>query len=200
MQHGIIATSVIELQLVLASGDVVIASNSQNSDIFKAVLCSMGCLGIITAVTLQVVPAFDLHAKEQPGTLAVSLRNMTTDLQENSWYRFWWFPHTDATWEWRAEAVEPKVHRPKIKPWTVFGCCEVVYPQKLYVASQAWVEWTLFTVFGYHILQAALFLAMLVPFAVPVINYVWQTILFSWKRESIEQSDKVFNFDCLFKQ
>jgi len=198
--HGIIATSVIELQLVLASGEVVTASQTQNSDIFKAVLCSMGCLGIVTAVTMNVVDAFDLHAKEEPSTLSKSLSTLSADLTTNPWYRFWWFPHTDATWEWRAKAVTPRIHREAVTPMRVLGCCKLAFPSKLYLYALGWLRWILFTGFGYHVLQAVLFVGLLLPPLVPIVNKVWQYVLFSWKRETTERSDRVFNFDCLFKQ
>ena len=197
---GIIATSVTELQLVLASGDVVTASSTQNADIFKAVLCSMGCLGIITAVTMRVVKAYDLHAKETPSTLTTSLRSMKSDLKANAWYRFWWFPHTDATWEWRAEAVAPAQYRERVQPFQLFGCCSVSLHSRAYLYALSWLRWCLFTGFGYHVLQAALFLGMLLPPLVPLVNNIWQWVLFSWKREVVDRSDRVFNFDCLFKQ
>jgi len=200
MQLGIIATSVTEIQLVLASGDAVTASTSQNADIFKAVLCSMGCLGIITAVSMRVSEAYDLHAKEKPSTLSTSLQNMSADLKSNPWYRFWWFPHTDATWEWRANAVEPVTQREQVSPIRILGCFSWSFPSRAYLYALNWLRWCLFTGFGYHVLQAALFLGLLVPPLVPLINNIWQWVLFSWKRETVERSDRVFNFDCLFKQ
>lgn len=43
---GILSTLVTEIELLIASGEVLTLSNSENPEIFKAALCNLGCLGI----------------------------------------------------------------------------------------------------------------------------------------------------------
>ena len=200
MSLGIIATGVRELQLVLASGEVVTASAGQNAEIFRAALCSMGVLGVIATVTLQVVPAFDLAAQERPSTLGATLGTLQRDLTAHTWYRFWWFPHSDATWEWRAEATAPGASRSGPQEGTLAGCLPTGWASQWAWWAWGWLEWALFTAFGFHALQAALLVTTFLPALQPAVNALWRNVLFSWPRSSTARSDKAFNFNCLFKQ
>lgn len=200
---GIIASTVVELQMVLATGELVTASHAHNADVFKAALCSMGVLGVVTCVTLKVVPAFHLASQEAPSTLSQTLGHLEDDLRGHDWYRFWWFPHTNATWEWRAKSLPPQRDTGAAAS-AQGGLASRVLPMAWVASWYAWVggwaHWCLFTLFGFHILQAALFLTWFVPSLTPLINALWQAVLFSWPRKSIDRSDRAFNFNCLFKQ
>lgn len=62
--------------------------------LFDAALCSLGCLGIITEITLKVSPAFDIQVHERHTSMMDALKNWKARAQRHEWYRFWWFPHT----------------------------------------------------------------------------------------------------------
>jgi L-gulonolactone oxidase len=53
---------------------------------------------------------------------------------------------------------------------------------------------------GYHALEAALELSRGAPALVPGINKLFQSLLFEAKKERVDDSVSIFNFDCLFKQ
>ena len=57
------------MEILVASGDVVRCSEENNPEIFKACLCSIGALGIVTMVTIQCEPAFNLCQIQTPNTL-----------------------------------------------------------------------------------------------------------------------------------
>lgn len=63
---GIVATSVVWLQIVDGTGRVMELSESQNPDVFQAARVALGALGVVTAVRLQLVPAFHVHAVAAP--------------------------------------------------------------------------------------------------------------------------------------
>ncbi len=52
--HGPIVSSVLELKVVTASGEVITASRTQNQDVFAAVIGGYGGIGVIAEVTLQL--------------------------------------------------------------------------------------------------------------------------------------------------
>jgi L-gulonolactone oxidase len=190
--QGILSTHVVELQVVFADGSVHVLSPSRRPDVFRAALCSLGSLAVITGVVMSVVPAYDLHAVERPDTLSAVLSDLRPRVASAPLYRFWWFPHTDGVWEWRATPVPPRVHRP-------------VRPTRWGLAALGWwardtLAWVRDTVFGFHALQAALAAAAVLPRLVPPINALWRAIQFGAPRERIDRSDRVFNFNCLFKQ
>ena len=51
---------VLELELITAAGDIITCSSTENTDLFRAAACSLGALGVITAVKFQCEPAFRL--------------------------------------------------------------------------------------------------------------------------------------------
>ncbi|NOK64322.1 MAG: FAD-binding protein [Chloroflexi bacterium AL-W] len=93
---GSVATQVVGLRLITASGAVIDCSETENRDIFKAAQVSMGTLGIITQVTLQCMPAYtlDYHWYKQP--LQDVLHNLDK-LKQHRHFEFYWIPHTETT-------------------------------------------------------------------------------------------------------
>lgn len=92
---GSLATQVVGLKLVTAYGDVISCSEAENRDIFKAAQVSLGALGIITHVTLQLVPAFALDYRWEKMTIDQCLANLEPYKRDNRNFEFYWMPHTD---------------------------------------------------------------------------------------------------------
>jgi FAD-linked oxidoreductase len=92
--HGI-ATSVVGVQLVTAAGDVL--EIDEDHEWFGASRVTLGALGIVTEVTLQCVPAFLLHAREEPMALPEVLGRVDELVDDNDHFEFYWFPHTEKT-------------------------------------------------------------------------------------------------------
>jgi FAD-linked oxidoreductase len=90
---GGIATQVAGLELVLADGSVVSCSAEENPDLFGAARVSVGALGVLSAVTLQCVPAFTLSADERPMPLSEVLSRFGEFAAGNDHFEFYWFPY-----------------------------------------------------------------------------------------------------------
>ncbi|GAB3931606.1 D-arabinono-1,4-lactone oxidase [Kribbella albertanoniae] len=92
---GGIATQIAALDLVTADGSILHCSPEENADVFNAARVSVGALGVISAVTLQTVPAFLLRAQEMPLPLAEVLDGFDQLADGNDHFEFYWFPHTE---------------------------------------------------------------------------------------------------------
>ena len=90
---GGIATQVAGLELVLADGSAVSCSAEENPDLFGAARVSVGALGVLSAVTLQCVPAFTLAADERPMPLSEVLGRFGEFAAGNDHFEFYWFPY-----------------------------------------------------------------------------------------------------------
>ncbi|MCD9196705.1 D-arabinono-1,4-lactone oxidase [Aeromicrobium wangtongii] len=90
-----ISSSVVGVQVVTATGDVV--EIDEQHPWFGAARVSLGALGIITEVTLQCVPAFLLHAREEPMALPAVMEQVDDLVADNDHFEFYWFPHTEKT-------------------------------------------------------------------------------------------------------
>ena len=125
-------------------------------------------------------------------TLDAVLADLPSRAASAEYYRFWWFPHTDAVVEWRASKVEPKVHRRKEGPlYTGTG---------LRNAAEDAVSWAVNMLFGFHLLQLAYWCGLWVPALIPLVNRLWQRVQFGRTVTKVDRSDRQFNFNCLFKQ
>jgi FAD-linked oxidoreductase len=96
-EFGGLATQVRGLQLVTPSGEVLDCDATRHPEVFSAARIGLGALGVVTAVTLQAVPAFALRAVEGPGTLTAALGDFAELMTSTDHVEFYWFPHTDAT-------------------------------------------------------------------------------------------------------
>ena len=90
--HGISKT-VVGVQLVTASGEVL--EIDEDHELFGASRVTLGALGIITEFTLQCVPAFLLHAREEPMALPAVFDRLDELIDDNDHFEFFWFPHTE---------------------------------------------------------------------------------------------------------
>lgn len=93
---GSLATQVVGLRLITATGETLDCSAIQNPELFKAAQVSLGLLGIITRVTLQCVPAYTLDYRWYASDLPEVLANLAT-LKQNRHFEFFWLPHTART-------------------------------------------------------------------------------------------------------
>jgi L-gulono-1,4-lactone dehydrogenase len=92
---GGIATQVRGLELVTGDGSVVSCSATENPDVFAAARVGLGALGIVTAVTLQCEPAFELRASERPLPVGDAMRDLDDLAAHNEHVEFYWMPHTE---------------------------------------------------------------------------------------------------------
>ena len=60
-RNGNLATAVSAMELVTATGDLVTVSRATHGDQFDGMVVSLGALGIVASLTLDVVPAFDVR-------------------------------------------------------------------------------------------------------------------------------------------
>jgi FAD-linked oxidoreductase len=91
---GGLATQIVALELVTGDGSVVTCSADERSELFACARVGLGALGVVTAVTLQCVPAFDLVADERPMPVDEVLEQYDDFARDNDHFEFYWFPHT----------------------------------------------------------------------------------------------------------
>ncbi len=92
--HGNLATRIRAMRLVTGDGSVLECSREVEPEVFHAARVGVGALGAISTVTLECVPAFDLHAVEAPERLDGLLADIDTHVEGNDHFEFYWVPHT----------------------------------------------------------------------------------------------------------
>ncbi len=89
---GVMSTQAAAMRLVTADGDVL--ELEAGDDLFPLAQVSLGTLGVVSTVTLDVVPDYGLRERKFPA----DVEDVLATLDEYRGYRnfeFWWFPHTD---------------------------------------------------------------------------------------------------------
>ncbi|CAN6631947.1 D-arabinono-1,4-lactone oxidase [Trichomonascus vanleenenianus] len=112
--HGNVSQQIVDLTIMVASGESVFCSPTSNPDLFRAALLSLGKLGIITHVTIRAVPKYSLAATVE----VVPFKQFLEELWSKVWtshefIRVWWFPYARHCVIWRANKTteEPTPRR-----------------------------------------------------------------------------------------
>jgi FAD-linked oxidoreductase len=92
---GCMATQVLELKLVTATGDTVTLRRERDGARFLAAAVSMGTLGIISRVRLQLRPAYHLTDVRRTQPLDEVLATIDATAARHRHFEFLWFPYSD---------------------------------------------------------------------------------------------------------
>lgn len=105
-----IAGQVRAMRVVTGEGEVV--------DGPPEAFVGVGAAGLVSTVTLQCVPAFRLHAVEEPIRLDAVLEQQDELVESNDHFEYFWVPHTGWTLTKRNRRTdEPAAPRPRLRAW-----------------------------------------------------------------------------------
>ena len=107
INFGNLSTQVTKLTLITPSGDLLTISPTENKHLFDVARLSLGLLGIITKVEIQVIPAHELISVSERSTMNHLLPNLNSLIESHRHFEFFWFPHT--------ETIQIKTLNPKGK-------------------------------------------------------------------------------------
>lgn len=83
-----------EIELVTADGSTIRVSEDDDADAWRAARVSVGSLGVVTAVTLQAVPAFTLEGVDSTAPLDDVLGRADELADSAEHFEFYVFPHS----------------------------------------------------------------------------------------------------------
>ncbi|WP_439654195.1 D-arabinono-1,4-lactone oxidase [Streptacidiphilus anmyonensis] len=155
---GSIAAQIRALEIVLADGTVARCSPEENPELFQGARLGLGALGVVSAITFGVEPAFLLTAQEAPMRFDEVLGRFDELADDNEHFEFYWFPHTEGcTTKRNNRSTGPAAPLPEFRRWldddfvsnTVWeGACRVgrAFPRTIpaiaKISSRAWSERT----------------------------------------------------------
>lgn len=182
LKYGILATHVTHLQIINGLGQIVECDLETEPSLFKAALCSLGVLGIVSQVTIRVEPIQHLGALEYPLNIVEVEGNLENLIKGAENVRFWWFPHTNKCLVWQANKIKPDRRN--------------VTSNLLKNKIRAYKN----SLLGHHAFEFLLFTSTFYPNSIPTLNRLSRQVLFRNVHYSEDITYKLFNFDCLFKQ
>lgn len=118
LAFGNLSTNIVGMRMIAGDGSIVVCDEVNNAEILSAARVSVGALGIISTITLRVVPAFHLHAVEEPRRLDEVSESFPELVAENDHFEFFWVPHTGwAITKTNRRNLEPLAPRPRVREW-----------------------------------------------------------------------------------
>ncbi|KAK8070911.1 D-arabinono-1-4-lactone oxidase [Apiospora hydei] len=179
LRHGLLSEDIQSLRITLGDGTSKFCSPTENKELFRAALISLGALGIITEITFRAVPAYDLHWRQSIDQDVKMFNRWTEDLWTHAHYvRVWWFPYTRRAVVWSAQDTDEPLREPKY----------------------SWYDGSL----GYYVYHNLLYLAQYLPRTLPWVEWFVFGMQYGFKdgtvTEAVQHSDKALLMNCLYSQ
>jgi len=95
LASGSLSAQAVAVRIVTGEGELIRVSESQHPELWPAVRLGLGALGIVTEVTLRVVPRFGVRVNERTENLHAVLDSFESRAGEFDFFSFTWRPHTD---------------------------------------------------------------------------------------------------------
>ncbi|HEY3428574.1 MAG TPA: D-arabinono-1,4-lactone oxidase, partial [Acidimicrobiia bacterium] len=92
-------------RLVDGVGNIVEVSSTSNPDLLPALQTSIGLLGIMTELTIAVVPAYELSARTVVLPFDEVIESFEADVQDFRHYGFFWMPTDASAWLYNLEGA-----------------------------------------------------------------------------------------------
>jgi L-gulonolactone oxidase len=113
-----IAARIVGLRLVTADGEVLEVSPDIDEETYLAARVSLGALGVISEVTIQCVPLYTLHRRDEPWPLAETLDRLDDHVDGHDHFEFFVFPYSDRALTRRTRRSQDLPNPPpQLKRW-----------------------------------------------------------------------------------
>lgn len=93
---GNLSTHVVGLEMVSGEGELATCSLDKRPDLLRAGQVSLGALGIVTRITLQLEPTYRLHEKSWRASFEECFAGLERSIADNEHFEFFWVSGLDA--------------------------------------------------------------------------------------------------------
>lgn len=111
--YGSLSTQAIGLTLIAASGERLDLSPSGDPELFKAAQVSLGTLGVLARVRLQLERSYVLKDVRRNMAFETALVSFEDNCRQHRHYEFWWFPYSDLVATKALDVVPDMEARPR---------------------------------------------------------------------------------------
>lgn len=111
--HGLVSQQVVSVKFLNSAGELITCSSVDKPEYFRAILLSLGKIGIITHVTLRTCPKYTIKSKQEIINFETLLNNWDNLWLESEFIRIWWFPYTNKCVLWRANKSTDPLSDPR---------------------------------------------------------------------------------------
>jgi L-gulonolactone oxidase len=93
-KFGNLSSRIVGMRLITGEGEVVECSAQREPALFAAARVGVGVLGLASTITVQCVPAFNLHVVEDAEPVDDVLDNIDAEVDGHDHFEFFWIPNT----------------------------------------------------------------------------------------------------------
>jgi sugar-1,4-lactone oxidase-like protein len=115
INYQILASQVDSLKLATLSGEVLHLQKERDAELFRQALVSLGCLGIISEITLNIDERYHLHEQSGLKDFDEVCDNVLQWIHECDHLKLWWFPHDHRIMVYRYNRTREKVRDSKFR-------------------------------------------------------------------------------------
>jgi FAD/FMN-containing dehydrogenase len=141
LRHGNLGTGVVAAELVDGRGERVLIPEGDPR--LNGVRVHLGALGVVTRLTLRVVPAFRLQETRRLLPFEQALEELPCIAARHSFVKLWWLPHTERVWVVSLEPTEEPGGRGAVSHALDVVANKAIFPPLLAVGARvpAAVPW-----------------------------------------------------------
>ncbi|MFN8323657.1 MAG: D-arabinono-1,4-lactone oxidase [Chitinophagales bacterium] len=113
----ILASQIEAFTLIKANGEKVSLHHERDKQLFNLAVVNLGCLGVVSEITLRVVPAFNLHDYTVAVPFQQALNQLDELLHNTHHFKMWWFPHTENMVLYRYQRTQEPRNDSRFRQW-----------------------------------------------------------------------------------
>jgi len=114
---GNLATQIVGFKMLQANGDEITASVMENPQLFDGGRIGLGSLGVLTEISLRLVPSYRLHLQRDTMDLEECLARSDELIARHRNFEFFWMPHTDTVQTKAWNITDEPVDKQDWKRW-----------------------------------------------------------------------------------
>ncbi len=117
IDYRILGSQIEEFTLIKADGEKVKLHGELDKELFNMCVVNLGCLGVISEIILNVVPAFNLHDYTMAIPFDEAVERLDEFINNTDHFKMWWFPHTDKMVLYRYNRTHEKANDSRFRQW-----------------------------------------------------------------------------------
>ncbi|KAJ1964501.1 D-arabinono-1,4-lactone oxidase [Dispira parvispora] len=174
-QFNTLSSMVQWIRLINGKGEIMECSSTLQPELFAAARCHLGALGIITQVTLQCEKAFRLESQQRPVAYEDMVNHFDELVESAEHVKFLWFPYHDRVTICQLNRTSAPKELPVAPPLVIQNQQRVEYEMNLYKCR-----------FN--------------PNLLPEVEQQYWDRHMAQPIRAVDDSFRLFNFDCMFLQ
>jgi L-gulonolactone oxidase len=126
IKYSILASQVQRISLIKADGSKVNIDKDADKELFETAIISLGALGVVSELTLNICNAFQLHDHTSLMPFDEMLGKLGSLTSNTDHFKMWWFPHTDKIVLYQYNRTDKPRNDSRLRQWLMDEVLSVV--------------------------------------------------------------------------